>query len=123
MYFRRVEGVRTEFIEPFLKRVLRGLGLPAASPLIRLDSRVRQFVLAGAQSLQEEARSHGSAAWLMKCGVSVTLEAYLALEYLPDEVPDLDAEVESLLPEIFREDALQSRVEELMERIDQEDIQ
>jgi len=106
------------YIDAIVSRLLKVLGLPANTPFMRLGPMLQHLILVEARALQEEAHTHGSLAWLVKCGASVTREAYLELEYLPDAVPELDAERESLLPELFREDAIEERVRELLQRID-----
>jgi hypothetical protein len=107
--------IGAEYIEAILARLLKVLDLPPSTPLMRLGPMLQPFILDEARSLQDEAQTHCSLAMLAEYGAPLTCERYLELD-APDV--ELDAEQESELPELFREDSIEERVAELLQRID-----
>ena len=94
-------AIETVFIEAILVRLLRELGLPESLPLIKLSSRMQEWIVDEAEVLQRDAMTHPTLAVLAKRGLPLTRENYLNLNHVDED--DLDAEQEGQNSSKFRD--------------------
>ncbi len=112
-------AVDTVFIDAILGGVLRELGLPATLPLIKLSSRMQEWIVAEAEELQRDAMAHATVAVLVEKGLPLTRENYLNLNNVDED--DLGAEQESELPQLFQPSMVEDRVASVMFEIEIDD--
>jgi hypothetical protein len=110
--------INAVYIEAILSRLLPALSLPEGTPFMRLGPMLQRFVLDEAECLQRDAMSHPTFAILFEKGFPLTREAYLGVNDVSED--DIDAEQESMMPELFQPWAIDERVNQVMHSVDED---
>jgi hypothetical protein len=105
-------AIDTVFIDAILKCLLRTLGLPETLPLNKLSPRMQEWIFHEAEGLRRDAMTHATVAVLVKRGLPLTRENYLALNGVEEE--DMDGELEAGLPHVFQGSMVEARVDDIL---------